>query len=161
MRWKLRKNGDFEIWSFYSVFRWPSSIVFPWKAILGVKAPRRVSFFVWTTALGKILTADNLRKSSYFIVDWCCMCRCDGEFVNHLLIHCGVALQLWSFVFRSFGVAWVLLEMFDGCIWRDWNRCTFEDMKWPGGAAPSIFMGTLFDWSRAWGLTSSDSIRCL
>ena len=34
-------------------------------------------------------------------------------------------------------------------------------MKWPGGAAPSIFMGTLFDWSRAWGLTSSDSIRCL
>ena len=114
MRWKLRENGDFEIWSFYSVFRWPSSIVFPWKAILGVKAPRRVSFFVWTTALGKILTADNLRKSSYSIVDWCCMCWCNGEFVNHLLIHCGVAISCGALFLDLLGLPGCFLRCLMG-----------------------------------------------
>ena len=29
---------------------------------LGVKAPKRVSFFLWTAAWGRILTIDNLVK---------------------------------------------------------------------------------------------------
>lgn len=42
----------------------------------------------------------------------CCMCRCSGETVDHHLLHCSVAAEVWSFVFHSFGVAWVLL----GCV---------------------------------------------
>ena len=30
-------------------------------------------FFVWTVALGNILTIDNLRKRQILILDWCCM----------------------------------------------------------------------------------------
>ena len=26
------------------------------------------------------------------------MCRCSGEMVDHLLLHCSVAFELWSFV---------------------------------------------------------------
>ena len=40
MRWKLKFNGDFDIRSYYNKLRNSPSIVFPWKAIWNVKAPR-------------------------------------------------------------------------------------------------------------------------
>ena len=43
MRWKLTKNGDFTTYSYYHKLHGSSSIVFPWKGIWKVKAPRRVS----------------------------------------------------------------------------------------------------------------------
>ena len=47
MRWKMTKKGDFDIRSFYSKLRDPLPIIFPWKGVWKVKAPRHVSFFVW------------------------------------------------------------------------------------------------------------------
>ena len=38
------------------------------------------------------------------------MCRCSRVTVDHLLIHCSMAFELWSFIFRMFGVHWVLQE---------------------------------------------------
>ena len=40
--------------------------------------------------------------------------------MDHLWIHCNVAFELWSFVFRSFRIQWVLLdEVFDLlCEWQ-------------------------------------------
>ena len=49
MRWKT-KNEDFIICSYYHKLHGSSSVVFPWKGIWKVKAPRCVSFFVWTAA---------------------------------------------------------------------------------------------------------------
>ena len=71
----------------------------------GVKAPRRVSFFVWTTAWGKILAGDILRSRNFAFVDRCCMCHYGGETADHLLLHCEKTHQLWCFVFLSFGVS--------------------------------------------------------
>ena len=53
MRLCLVSKGNFDIKSFYGALRASSSITFPWKSIWGVKAPCRVSFFVWTTAWGE------------------------------------------------------------------------------------------------------------
>ncbi len=78
----------------------------------------RVAFFSWTVVLGKILTIDSLRKRGLIIVDWCCMCTQSGESVDHLLLHCRLAGELWSMVFALFGVQWVMprsvLELFTG-----------------------------------------------
>ena len=41
------------------------------------------------------------------MIGMCIMCRCCGETVDHLLLHCGKAYRLWCFVFRSFGISWV------------------------------------------------------
>ena len=54
-------------------------------------------FFVWTVALGKILTCDNLVKRGYTKVSWCCICRCNGETMDHLLTHCNVAYVVMFF----------------------------------------------------------------
>ena len=69
MRWKLTKNGDFDIRSFYNKLQAPFPIIFPWKGIWKVKAPQRVSFFVWTAIWDKILTDDNLRGRGFDFVD--------------------------------------------------------------------------------------------
>ena len=92
-----------------------------WKGIWGVKTPWRVSFFVWMATWGKILTCNNLRRRWYTIVDWCCMYWCSGEGVDHLLIYRTEAYQLWSFVFRSFGISWVLLERVVDRLFGWWN----------------------------------------
>ena len=108
MKWKLMKNGDFDIHSFYNKLRGLLPIIFPWKGIWKVKTPQRDSFFVWTATWDKILTGDNLRGRGLDFVDWCIMCHCNGETVDHLLLHSEKAYQLWRLVFRSFGILWVL-----------------------------------------------------
>ena len=44
------------------------------------------AFFVWTAALGKSLTIDNLREKRVWIMDWCFMCKSNGESVDQLTI---------------------------------------------------------------------------
>jgi hypothetical protein len=53
-------------------------------------------FFAWSVVVGKILTIDNLRKRHVIMVDRCCMCKRNGEFVDHLCLHCEVACVLWN-----------------------------------------------------------------
>jgi hypothetical protein len=58
---------------------------------------------VWTAALGKILTLDNLKKRQVIVIDWYCMCKKSRETINHLLLHYEVARDLWfqPFVFLA------------------------------------------------------------
>ena len=117
-------------------------------------------------------------------VDWCIMCRCCGETMDHLLLHCRKAYRLWCFVFKTFGISWVpsrtvqecLFSWWNWlgkhssniwnlvplclmwCIWRERNRRTFEDLDRSKDQLLALFAGSLFDWARAWGLTSSYSI---
>ena len=97
LKWKCSKAGVFDSTSFYAALNerpWCSrgSV---WKA----KAPPRVAFFIWMAAWGKILTCDNLMRRGYTMVGWYCMCQCDGETVDHLLLHCPAIQSLWNFVF--------------------------------------------------------------
>ena len=84
------------------------SYSFPWKSIWKVKVPVKVSFFVWTAALGRILTVDNLRKRGLIVVDWCSMRKRGGESIDYLLLHCDVARALWSVLFSLLDMKWVM-----------------------------------------------------
>lgn len=97
MRWCLNGNSTFDGRSF-----------FPWKSIWCVKTPKRVSFFMWTAAWGKILTIDYLFKKGLSLVGWWCLCRCSRKILSHLLLHCDIIYALWSGVFSMFGVRWVM-----------------------------------------------------
>ena len=80
---------------------------FPWKP----KVPSRVAYFVWTVALGNILTVDNIWKQEILILDCYCMCKRNGELVDHLLIHCALASDLWFMIFILFGIHWAMPKM--------------------------------------------------
>ena len=127
---------------------------------------------------------DKLRLRGFDFIDRCIMCRCCGETMDHLLLHCGKAYRLWCFVFRIFWILWVpsctvsdfhfswwnwlgkhssniwnlvpLCLMW--CIWREHDWWMFEDLDRSEDQMLALFFGSLFDWARVWGLTSSDSI---
>jgi hypothetical protein len=67
--WNLSKMMNFEMKTFYKALVCHEAASFPWKGIWRVKAPKRVVFFVWTAALGKILTHDNLRRRCIVVVE--------------------------------------------------------------------------------------------
>jgi hypothetical protein len=112
----------------------------------------RVVFFVWSVALKKILTMDNLWKRHVIVGDWCVICKSNEEFVDHLL-HCEVACAIWNVVFKRFRLSWVMprlvVDLFAcwwtadiiqsvvvsrmvplcllWCLWREKNDGCFED----------------------------------
>ena len=183
LQWQLRGNGFFDIRSCYLVLRGSQPMNFPWRSIWHVKAPRRVSLFVWSAAWERILTIDNLKRGCQ-LARWCCMCQCDGETVNHLQFHCFTASVLWSFVFRMFGIQEVLprrvADLDFG--WRNWfgrhnsdiwnlvplclmwslwckqNSRIVQEVERSKRQLHEYFFSKLYEWSRAWGFTSSNYV---
>ena len=66
---------------------------FPWKSIWKQKILSKVAFFVWTAALGKCLTIDNLRKRNFAF--WIGVI-CASVIVKLLSIFSSIARLLWS-----------------------------------------------------------------
>jgi hypothetical protein len=50
----------------------------------------------------------ELRKRYVIVIEWCCLCKKSGESIDHLLLHCEVARDLWSYILILFGVEWVI-----------------------------------------------------
>nr|XP_023929449.1 kinesin-like protein KIN-7K, chloroplastic [Quercus suber] len=96
MCWVPSKDKGFLVKDYYRILAGPTIFGFLWRSIWKQKIFSRVAFFVWSAALGKCLTIDNLRKRKVWILDWCYMCKSNGESVDHLLLHCPVAMDLWS-----------------------------------------------------------------
>jgi hypothetical protein len=184
MVWKPRNSGQFDVRSFYCALQAPNRTKFPWKGIWGVKAPRRLSFFIWTAARGKILTYDNLMKRGHILAGWCCLCKNHWETGDHLLLHCEIASALWCFVLQSFGIQWVIpatvIDLLFGwynwfgklnsgvwnlvllclmwSLWKERNRRIFEDLEKTLSHLKEQFLGLLYDCSRTWGLTAEPSL---
>jgi hypothetical protein len=51
---------------------------------------------------------DNLRKRELILINRCCLCKSDGEAVDHILLHSEVASALWYAFFSHFGLTWVM-----------------------------------------------------
>ena len=186
LRWRQNPEKGFTVKSYYSCLSRPLSLPFPWKGIWKPKVPPRVAFFMWTAALGKVLTADNLRKRKTVIISWHCMCKVDGESIDHLFIHYPVAKELWDTVLSLFGVTWVMpqhvRELIEGwfiglprqrqsriwisvphclmwCLWRERNLRTFEGSKTSIDELKLLFFRTLFEWMQFTNLFSFASFQ--
>ena len=69
MCWKPSRDKRFKVNDCYRILVGFTDFCFPWKSIWKQKIPSRVVFFVFTAALGKYLTIDNLRKKKVWILD--------------------------------------------------------------------------------------------
>ena len=156
MCWKPDRSKGFMVKDYYSLLAGSIDFCFPWKSIWQQKIHAQVAFFFQTSALRKCLTIDNLRKRKIWILDWCYMCKCNGESVDHLFLHCPVVMDLWFMVFGLFGVSWVMLQSVVGllacwlgqfgchqngniwriiphclmwCLWKKRNSRCFDDIE--------------------------------
>ncbi|KAG6705367.1 hypothetical protein I3842_07G176000 [Carya illinoinensis] len=176
MWWKLAAKGSFTVRSFYKALTMEPNAQFLGKKIWRHKAPPKVSFFVWTASLGRILTIDNLRKRRIIITEWCCMCKGGGESVDHLLLHCDTVGTLWNEVFTRLDMAWVMPKTVKAalaswpnvsgrqpiramwkmiplcimwCLWQERNERTFEDQERSLEELKVLFFRTLCNWAIA------------
>ena len=119
---------------------WALFIIQYWKPILFLSLSRAFGvlrylkeclFFLRTAAKGGILTIDNLVRKSLPLVNWCYLCHCDEETVDHLLLHCKFAHALWSEVFLMFGAQWVMPNTVVSLLfaWRNWLG-TYSSNVW-------------------------------
>ena len=102
----------------------------------------------------------------------------------HLLLHCPMAREVWSYIFRLFGVDWVMSgsvldhvagwrnwfgkhysevwNLVPACVmwslWRERNNRTFEDVELSTTKLIESCMCSLFEWSRGWGFSTSSSV---
>ena len=99
---------------------------------------------------GKILTSDSLRIRGFTM--WIgVVCVDVMARVDHLMIYCEEAYQLWCFFFRSFGVSWVLprrvIDLLFG--WRNWLGSTclafgiWHRCVWCGAFGGSVIIAHL------------------
>jgi hypothetical protein len=164
----------FKVSSYYKDLSRRNDTSFPWKSIWKPKVPSRIAFFLWVASLGKILTVENLRRRNIVVVNWCYLCKANGESVDHLLLHCSFLRELWDLVFAFFGVHWVmpetalnLLACWQGsfgkhqhfviwrciphcvmwCIWRERNLRSFEGRERSAAELKNVFLKTLFEWT--------------
>ncbi|GMP39961.1 hypothetical protein CsSME_00010601 [Camellia sinensis var. sinensis] len=113
-------QGVFSVSSFFGVLEEGGGGVFPWKCIWAMGSPSKIAFFVWTAALGRILTIDNLIRRRHGLINWCCMCYRDAKTVDNLLLHCPVVSRLWNFLVALFGFVWVKPETLMGVL-QSWG----------------------------------------
>ena len=106
--WQGTSGKRFQVKLFYKALLPSIGLSIPWKSIWKTKVPPQVSFFVWTAAMDRILTMQNLRRRHVMVIDWCDMCKVSGESTDHLFLHCPIATDLWSCMFSLFGLHWVM-----------------------------------------------------
>jgi hypothetical protein len=179
MVWTSSSRHGFAVKSYCTMLTSPRSEEpgsFPWKRIWKVKAPLRIAFFLWATALGRILTVDNLRRREFQLINRCCLCKKDEETINHLFHHCEFSVDIWHLVPISFGVSWitpgnvpqllhcwkfighghhreafwkVIPALLMWSIWRERNRWIFENSESNVLLLKSSFLRSLLDWALA------------
>lgn len=68
VKWKLKESNEFIVHFYLEALCGGPNNSYPWKTVWHVKAPKMLSFFVWTTAWEKILviilSSRNLTKLS-------------------------------------------------------------------------------------------------
>ena len=119
------------------------------------------------------------------VLDWCCMCKENGESISHLLLHCLAAMEIWNFMFSIFGIQWVMpgrviallscwgdschstriRKVWDmvphcvfWCIWWERNSRSFEGKERNLMEVKGTVLQTLLDWSKAAGIVSFSSV---
>lgn len=75
------------------------------------------SIILWMhSCLGKILTIEKLRKRGKIVVDRCHISKNCGEMVDHPLLHCDLAKELWLLALNLFGMhilmPWTVIDVF-------------------------------------------------
>jgi hypothetical protein len=110
------------------------------------------------------------------VVNRCWLCELDGESVDHLLLHCGAARDLWNAFFFRFGLCWIMPSIVKDlyaswwtggrarsavvwkmvplcimwCIWRERNNRCFDGKSRSHEELLHLFFFTLFTWTAGW-----------
>jgi len=160
--WQFSTGGQYTTKSAYEALFIGSTQFGAWERIWKSWAPGKCKFFLWTAAHKRCWTADRLARKGLEHPAACPLCDQAQETIDHLLVSCVFARQLWFNLLLRFGlqelapnledekfddwwatasrrVTGLVLKGLNSIIilgaWNLWNhrnRCVFD------GASPSI-----------------------
>jgi hypothetical protein len=84
------------------------------------------------------------------VVEWCYMCKKNGDSIDHLLLHYEVASALWHSIFSRFGLHWVMPSKVKD-LYASW---------WMGGRSRSAIVWKMIPLCLMWCIWSERNARC-
>ncbi|XP_071692865.1 uncharacterized protein [Rutidosis leptorrhynchoides] len=136
--------------------------------------PKKVELFVWRTRKGRILTLPELDKRGIDLNSVCCpICDDDIETLDHSLLSCKLAKDIWVKIFEWWNMGSVprngIRELLHGdtgqpisdlgktiwqgfirtsgyLIWKSRNEKVFKNKCWSAPAAVSEIQVKSFEW---------------
>ena len=118
---------------------------------------------------------DIIQKRGFSLANRCYLCLTEEESIDHIFLHCALAISLWSLLFSLFGVSWVLpssvrealLGWFGPCVgkerkkvwfsaplclfwivWKERNSRAFENEEHSFHMCKSFFLCNLWAWTK-------------
>lgn len=64
----------------------------------------KIKIFVWLVQQNKIISQQNSQKKGIACPDQCCLCRNEGEYVDHIFIGCQFTKNIWNLVLKVMGI---------------------------------------------------------
>nr|XP_016457810.1 PREDICTED: uncharacterized protein LOC107781590 [Nicotiana tabacum] len=176
LRWGNLNEGCYSVKEGYKKLCASNEVteLWPWKLIWKTKLPTKVMCFTWIALKGAILTQDNLCSRNFQLVNRCYMCLDNSESINHLLLHCRVAADLWHMFLSTIGISWTtpqgikeaveswsqwkvertikkIWQMIPAsifwCIWAERNRRCFDGISTPNSYLKAKCLRNLYSWS--------------
>lgn len=102
--WLPTSSGEYSAKSAYKWFLAGSTLFELTERIWKSWAPPRCKFFVWLTSLNRCWTADTLARRGLDHQESCPLCDQQEETVQHILVSCVFARDIWFQVLSKVGL---------------------------------------------------------
>ena len=94
----------------------------PWKRVWKTWAPPRCRFFIWLVLHNRVWTAVRLARRNLPHPEACPFCDQEEETINHLLIGCVFAREVWTIILHHLGVLHLAPQPSNVCFSSWWRK---------------------------------------
>jgi hypothetical protein len=104
--WKPSPQMGFRVSSYYRTLA-PAGDFIPLEKHLEAKSTFKGFFLFMGCFFGENFYSRKFakkKKKNIILVSWCCLCKGDGQSVDHLLLHCPFSREIWDMVLALFWV---------------------------------------------------------
>jgi len=146
--WKLDAKGCYSSKSAYRSYFLGSVTFEPWKRLWKSWAPNKCKVFLWLAIRNRCWTADRLAKRGLPHPDRCPLCDQEGETVQHLLVSCVVARQVWFNLLQPLNLGDYIPRQQE-CSFAEWWRKLMKRVKkeYKRGVNSLIILGAWLLWN--------------
>jgi len=109
-RWRLIESSSYTSKSAYTFFFTGTIKFAPWRRIWKRWAPLRYKFFIWLAVKNRCWTAYRLAKRGLPHPASCPLCDQAEETIQHTLVGCVFARQVWTMILYRLGLLLLLLS---------------------------------------------------
>jgi hypothetical protein len=140
--WRWTEDGRYTAKSAYSMMHVGSIKMCGHKLVWKTWAPLRIKIFLWLALRRRHWTGDRRRRHGLDAQASCYLCDQAEESIDHIIIECPLARELWFHILHSLGQQLPQAQPTTLKWWRQ-LRSTFSGIRKPG--ADSLF--ALVSWT--------------